>query len=691
MKRALLCICPPYPMISPPAGAAALLGYLKAHGITDFGFLDLRLGTPPCYEATYAATGVFGESFVMDVPELPLILQLLTAADSNRRYRMTVDDLIERYCLERGISANYLASYVNGLDRYFESAFEQYADVDFIGFSVWTSNLLSTLVAAHHLKRRAHQPFIVAGGPQLTESPASAALALHGRLFDAVVQGEGEETLRALYSSFCQNNRKRVEGVAGTQYIDSQSGKLTTVPRPLLKMNALPVPCFDEMAIDEYQIDDDRSLPFQLSRGCTDKCTFCSEWVFWQRFRPGGADDAASGVAQLRSRYGATYIAFTDSLLNGNPNRLEAFAEELLRQETKVRWGGFMRADMTEPLARLLRRAGCREAFVGVESFDDDTLAAMNKRRTEADNQHALRAFLSAGIFVVAGLIPGFPGDSRRGFLHSVAQIRALQSEFPGQLRVNTEVFRVSPGLPLFRNLEGVGLKPQKWPDEYLNIAPRYSDITSNIYCSVEGSNQGIERIGRERIAFMIRTDAPVRTDKFDYDEDERLSIHEFESRHVFADWYLASTKLESAWIYALLVNSDELHAVQELTSDAKGRGLDHPPLARYLRRLENRHIVFPPIQRPPVAPTKFFRKLPAENFVAALSQFAVIRSMDGEYKQEILAVNYVNGRFMRRPIAERRLLTSLAESPVSVSPSKKVLRRTLENLNRFGLVRVQD
>src|SRR5262245_12721222 len=76
MKRALLCICPPYPMVSPPAGAAALLGYLKAHGIADFGFADLRLGTPGCYEATYSATGVFGESFVMDIPDLPLVLQL---------------------------------------------------------------------------------------------------------------------------------------------------------------------------------------------------------------------------------------------------------------------------------------------------------------------------------------------------------------------------------------------------------------------------------------------------------------------------------------------------------------------------------------------------------------------------------------------------------------------------------------
>ena len=351
-------------MTNPPAGAAALLGYLKAHGIHDFGFLDLRLGTPTCYEATYAATGVFGESFVMDVPDLPLVLQLLAAIDSNRPYTIQFDELIERYCLERGISASYLASYLNALNRYYEIAFEKYGDVDFIGFSVWTSNLLSTLLAAHHLKRRTNPPFIVAGGPQLTESPASAALALRSGLFDAVVQGEGEETLRALYTAFAENGRTRVEGVAGTQYLDSRTGQLVTVPRPLLKLDTLPLPSFDEMAIDEYQTDDDRTLPFQLSRGCTDKCTFCSEWVFWQRFRPGDFNTTAAGVEHLRSFYGATYIAFTDSLLNGSRNRLQGFAEELLRQGTKVKWGGFMRADMDGALAQLLHRAGCREAFV---------------------------------------------------------------------------------------------------------------------------------------------------------------------------------------------------------------------------------------------------------------------------------------------------------------------------------------
>ncbi len=349
-----------------------------------------------------------------------------------------------------------------------------------------------------------------------------------------------------------------------------------------------------------------------------------------------------------------------------------------------------MRADMEESLACLLHRAGCREVFVGVESFDDSTLAAMNKRRTEADNQHALRAFLRAGIFVVAGLIPGFPTDSRRGFLHSVAQIRALQSEFPGQLRVNTEVFRVSPGLPLFENLEALGLIPQRWAEDYLTIAPRYLNITSNIYCSVEGSNQGMERIGRERIAFLIHTDAPVRTDKFNYDEDEHLAIHEFESRHIFGGWYLACTKLESAWIYALLVDSDELEELQALASDATRRSLKYPPLARYLRELEARQVAFPSCERPPVSQTRFAREFPNEDVLVGLSQFVVIRSMDRRYNEQILAVNYVNGRFVRRPARERPLLDALAKDPMRVPVSMKPLRRTLEKLHRFGIVTLQ-
>ena len=700
MESALLCICPPYPYISPPAGAAALLGYLKASGINDFGFLDLRLATPPCYEPTYSATGVFGESYVMDVPDLPLVLELLKASDNSRQYVPEITPLIQKYCFERGISTGYLLSYLRGLDLYYEKAFERLKGVDFIGFSVWTSNFLTTLLAAHHLKRKRPQPFVVAGGPQLSESPASAALGLRSGLFDAVSVGEGEETLRSLYVAFRENGRRPVHGIAGTKFVDGSTGKIAAAPQPLLKLEQLPLPSFDEMAIDAYQSDEYRTLPFQLSRGCTDKCTFCSEWVFWQRYRLSPAEESVEKIRQLRSLYSANYIEFTDSLLNGSPKRLIAFAEALLQKHVGIEWGGFMRAEIDLPTARLLRRAGCREVFVGVESFDDETLALMNKRRTESDNLRALRAFLEAGLFVVAGMIPGFPGDSRKGFLHSAATMRDLQFEYPGQLRVNTEPFRVSPGQPLYDNLEGSGLIPHPWRDEYLAIAPRYQDITSQIHCFVEGANQGIERIGRERLAFMVTTDALVRTDKFIYDEDEDVSMDEFAFQHVYGGWHLGRIKSSAGYIYALIVSGAEMEELEELIAESRLEGLRNSPLSARLKTLEGSHISFPSAEMPPIPHPRCCVNV-SDDDMLSVSPFVVIRQLDWRWSQQLLVVNYVNGRVIRRPKSELGILRKVAERPSTVARlidvksqngskvRRQALRTTIDDLLENGVIMI--
>src|SRR4051812_42468232 len=198
-KPNVLAIVPPYTVIGPPAGAAALLGYLRAEGCEDFDFVDLRLALPSVFAPTYRSIGAFGETYVMDVPDLPLVLKLLNACKSGGPLFGDVDDDFERYCAERLIGVDALAQYLHGMERYLHSALAQLRDVRFIGFSVWASNYLTTLMACAILKRRANPPTIVVGGPQVTESQASARLGLQAGLFDAAVQGEGEATFAALY------------------------------------------------------------------------------------------------------------------------------------------------------------------------------------------------------------------------------------------------------------------------------------------------------------------------------------------------------------------------------------------------------------------------------------------------------------------------------------------------------------
>ena len=103
--KALLSIVPPYmTMNAPPAGAAALLGHLKREGL-DFGFLDLRLSAPSVPSPTYDPVGMFGENFVMDIPDLPLALAIIAGFDDGQDGLFTAFDApwFRTYCMERGL------------------------------------------------------------------------------------------------------------------------------------------------------------------------------------------------------------------------------------------------------------------------------------------------------------------------------------------------------------------------------------------------------------------------------------------------------------------------------------------------------------------------------------------------------------------------------------------------------------
>ena len=669
-KPALLCVVPPFSTLGPPAGIAYLLGYAAAQGCDDFGFLDLRLGIPEAYAPTYVHTGIFGEAYVMDIPDLPLVMSLLRAHDEQQAPLSLVHGVLEGYCRERGISSSYLVQYLETLDRYFLAAALQLAGVRFVGFSVWTSNYLTTLLFAAHLKRLGNPPVIVAGGPQLTESRASAALALRSGLFDGVVLGEGEATLLDAYSQARERGSLLGATIPGAATLAEDGSPRYAPKRTLLKPVDIALPAFDQMPLLAYQQGGLRTVPYHLSRGCTNKCTFCSEWTFWERFRPGDADQTLHGVAELQRRYGAEYIEFTDSLVNGHQGRLRTFVEGMIRKRISVSWGGFMRADVDEELARSMKRSGCDVVFVGVESMSDETLVLMNKKRTSLQNVSAIRALLDAKIRVVAGLIPGFPGDERAAFMDTARQLRSLQQRYRGALRINVEPFIVSPGQPLFVDLANIGLSGIPWNDDVLDIAPRYRDVTSTILCRVDGANQGIERVGRLRIAESMESDEPRRGDIFDYKGDEFLTSSQFDFEHVSAGWFVARLKGPSAWIYAVLVNERERNELEEEIDDASWEDvLATPRIARILRRIEREHIV-KPRRSPQLVAGGYAREYTTKN-AFFLAPYVIARQGDWRVKNRVIVVDFVTLTDQLLPAGQAGAIAALQKPHTARSLSR--------------------
>ncbi|MGF7206585.1 radical SAM superfamily enzyme YgiQ (UPF0313 family) [Skermanella aerolata] len=627
IKPNLLAIVPPYAIWGPPAGAAALLAYLKAAGCHDFSFLDLRLFAPDVTKPTYREIGPFGESFVLDVPDLPLVLAVLEQFRLGGDLLDLPDAIVEPFCQERGLNSLHLRSYLARMGHLVTSVFDRIPELHFVGFSVWTSNYLTTLLAAACLKRRKDAPFIVAGGPQVSQSSTAAQLGLRAGLFDAVVVGEGEQALLDLYAGFSSTRRKVAAQVGGTLAIDPDDGAFVHKPRGLLKLQELPLPDFDEMHLPAYSLGGKRVVSYQLSRGCTDKCSFCSEWVLWERFRLTQMDRAVADVRELQRRWGAERIWFTDSLLNGSPNHLRTFAQGLIDKDVRIDWSGYMRAQTDAETAQLLRRSGCMWVFVGVESLDDETLRRMNKRRTEQQNLDAVQAFLDAGIQVKVGLIPGFPGDTPKSFLRTAARLHRMMANHR-LLGVSHEAFTVLPGQPIYDDLDAFGLTPIPWSDEVLGIAPALSDIAARSRCRVEGANQGIDRLGEYAVSLSLTGPAQP----FDGDADhlrEKITAYDLATTALGDDVWLVRTVSSLGHTVGLLLTTGEQRDL--LSCYVEGVRpvpvCDAPEPGAAIRRLLASHAVGIPPEAPPVAAARY-RSLPplAEGASLAIGPHTIAR-----------------------------------------------------------------
>lgn len=691
----ILCVVPPYGT-RVPAGMAYLLGYLEAYGCNDFDFVDLRLGAPFDFTPTYRTTGAFGESYVIDVPDLPLVLGLLKAHGAGATHVPWPNATFERFCLERGISSSYLQRYLECMERYLDHALSQLPKVRFIGFSVWSTNYLFTLIAASMLKRRRNAPVVVMGGPQVTSSRAAADLALRSGLADVVVLGDGEETFLELYRAFDSSGLVS-HGLPGTATFDRMSGVVQRVERERPRMKDVVTPSFAQMPVQSYQERPDvTALPLQFSRGCTDKCSFCSEWVFWKRFRPDAPEHTVEHIIELKRRYGCNFIDFSDSLLNGISRRLVALAEQMLASSLDIGWTAFMRAEMDPKTAELIARAGCTGVFIGVESFSDEALTLMNKRRTEADNVRAIRSFLEAGIYVTAGFIPGFPGDSRAGFLHSVAVVRELQARYPGMLELHEEPFTVMASAPIHGALAGSGLTPLAWDGCYLDVAPEYRDVTEGVICRVDGEGQGLERIGRMRIIGAAKSDAPVQG-KFVDGCDDDLTFQRFCFDHLTGNWYWARIKDIHGHRYSLIVDEVEVEALEEMQAE-------HFPLedlcrgipARVIAPIERSHLLSSSRRGQLIMPSSYVLPLPPRARYVA-SPFVVAREVIRG--RRVLSMNTLTRRLevwnglevqvlramRRRPMGSDAVARRVRQANPTATP--RAIRRAVERLADAGIL----
>jgi radical SAM superfamily enzyme YgiQ (UPF0313 family) len=279
-----------------------------------------------------------------------------------------------------------------------------------IGISLYTRwvwhayRLLDDLAAAGRW-------MLVAGGPHATVRPVEAL----ARGFDVALRGEAERSLPRVVAAL--DGRDRLDAIPGAVF-RTRGGEIVHGPPSALidELDALPPPHLAQPLFEPSWYGDGGSsvVPGGIltSRGCPARCTFCANYVTGRAFRYRDRGEIAREITAWHEGWGMSFFPIWDDAFTVHRPRLLALCEEFSRLDFPFAFSAITRANLVTPeLLAAMRRAGAVHVNFGVESGDDDVLAAIGKGIRTDQVVRALTWAKDAGLATACNFMLGFPQE----------------------------------------------------------------------------------------------------------------------------------------------------------------------------------------------------------------------------------------------------------------------------------------
>jgi radical SAM superfamily enzyme YgiQ (UPF0313 family) len=221
--------------------------------------------------------------------------------------------------------------------------------------------------------------------------------------FDAVLRDAAEGTLKPLY-----NYMNDLPSIGGTP--------IPFLPREFVKRTA------------------GTNTSFDAGRGCPFQCSFCTIINVQGRKSRFRTPDDIEKIVRDNWAQNITRFFITDDNFARNKD-WEAIFDRLtkLREVDKIPLGIMIQVDTMchkiDGFIEKAKKAGVTRVFLGLENINPDNLAAAKKKQNKiTEYRKMLLAWKAQGIFIYAGYILGFPGDTPESIRRD---IEIIQRELP--------------------------------------------------------------------------------------------------------------------------------------------------------------------------------------------------------------------------------------------------------------------
>jgi radical SAM superfamily enzyme YgiQ (UPF0313 family) len=259
---------------------------------------------------------------------------------------------------------------------------------------VCTGGMLPQQVGLLTIINKANQDgkFVCAGGPDPTSQPEIYSNA------DALVLNEGEVTIPIWLHSWSQGKPAGI-------FSSEQKADMTKSPPPR----------YDLIDINDYYY-----MGIQYARGCPFNCEFCDIIeLYGRKPRQKTVSQFMVELDQLYSQGFRGYIEIVDDNFIGNkPNVSRELLPRLIEWQAGHRHPFYFGTEATinaaddDKLLRLMRDAGFKSVFIGIESPDPELLVQTQKSfNATRPIVERVQRFYEYGIMVHAGFIMGFDNE----------------------------------------------------------------------------------------------------------------------------------------------------------------------------------------------------------------------------------------------------------------------------------------
>ncbi|MBN1306380.1 MAG: radical SAM protein [Chitinispirillaceae bacterium] len=292
---------------------------------------------------------------------------------------------------------------------------------DVIGISTMTSTAPRAYALADYFRSKGKR--VIIGGFHASVMPDEAK-----KHCDQVIVGEAESVITAV-----------IEGTLTNPVIRGE---------PMADIDSIPLPDFSLLRSPV------KSANFITSRGCPNCCSFCTTSRMFHPYREMSPEKVVEAIGRFRAQ-GFSRVNIQDDNFTANKVRTKRICRMLIDRNLAFRETFFFgRIDVADDkeLVDLLKRAGFRIILVGMESTNQKSLDAIDKKQSVGSVRENARRLTCLGMKLSASIILGLDDDTKEDVARTVDFCRSINA-----YSLQPPILTPYPGTRLFEKLRNEG------------------------------------------------------------------------------------------------------------------------------------------------------------------------------------------------------------------------------------------